>query len=169
MSQNPKLVILLSKSAEKTIELTKEVYSCGRSQNNDIHLNDPSVSTYHCQFLCAGHNYKIVDHNSTNGVRVNNVDTRCQILNNGDIIQIGAVELLYESQDSTNKNLISTSINISIAGLKDVDKMTNHSPFIKKDYKKSSRIILCSIITLSSLIIGLLSWLVYIIKFSTQK
>lgn len=96
-----KLVILSAQHRGKVFELTKDFYSCGRLPERDICIPDTTVSSYHCEFIRSGDNYIIRDHHSTNGIRVNNVQVSEQMLSHTDLVTIGMVEALYESDDGT--------------------------------------------------------------------
>lgn len=79
-----------------TLGDTKHVI--GRDPNNDIFLNDMTVSRAHATIEPAGTTYRIVDTNSFNGVWVNGTNVSSTMLKNGDIVQIGAFSLIFNQQ-----------------------------------------------------------------------
>ena len=87
--------------------LTKPVTTLGRRPDNDIQIEDASVSGRHAQLLrqpseyLQGHfDYHIEDLKSTNGTRINETSVRKQLLKHGDTIQVGKHTFLYDSGES---------------------------------------------------------------------
>ena len=69
-------------------------YYIGRSSENNIILDDITVSRKHALLSVSNKNIKIQDNNSTNGIYVNNeIKNDCE-LKSGDKIQIGKYLLL---------------------------------------------------------------------------
>lgn len=79
-----------------TLDNTTQVI--GRDPNNDIFLNDMTVSRSHATIEPAGTTYRIVDTNSFNGVWVNGTNVSSTVLKSGDIVQIGAFSLIFNQQ-----------------------------------------------------------------------
>ena len=76
--------------------LRQEVLTLGRGPANPIQIVDPSVSRQHAQLRKIEGSYWITDLSSHNGTYVNNRRIHKQTpLNNGDILSIGDVTLLY--------------------------------------------------------------------------
>ena len=69
-------------------------YYIGRSSENNIILDDITVSRKHALLLISNENIKIQDNNSTNGIYVNNEIKNDCTLKSGDKIQIGKYLLL---------------------------------------------------------------------------
>ena len=69
-------------------------YYIGRSSENNIILDDITVSRKHALLSVSKKNIKIQDNNSTNGIYVNNENINDCILKSGDKIQIGKYLLL---------------------------------------------------------------------------
>jgi pSer/pThr/pTyr-binding forkhead associated (FHA) protein len=69
----------------------------GRSNDADIVLAAHEVSRHHAQIVPDRDGWTLTDLDSTNGVRLNGrpigVPTRLQ---DGDVIELGAVELIFE-------------------------------------------------------------------------
>jgi pSer/pThr/pTyr-binding forkhead associated (FHA) protein len=87
----PKLVV--SGTAHELIE---DWITIGRSPDNMIVINDPSVSTHHARLQRAGETYRLQDLDSTNGTRVNGIPVAETGLRFDNRIQFGAVEARYE-------------------------------------------------------------------------
>lgn len=102
----PKLTLRLNGLALKEFELAKERITIGRRSDNDIQLDDPTVSGIHAvltlkpdAYLDGAFDVAIVDFNSTNGLLVNGEKVQQKRLTVGDIIRIGQHELLFDEPD----------------------------------------------------------------------
>lgn len=165
MAGAPKLIILSEQLRGKTFELTKDVHTVGRVEERDICIKDPTISTYHCDFIRNASTYILRDNNSTNGTRVNNVPITEQELQNSDIIQIGGVEILYDCDDKSVTTVIRTQTGINLdntdTGMGSI-KMNNASPFANKSTKndKSLKYVFGIVIALVVIILVLIAYLV---------
>jgi pSer/pThr/pTyr-binding forkhead associated (FHA) protein len=74
----------------RTFYLDKPVVSIGRLVANDICLEDPFVSRYHCVIGYEDGQYVLEDLHSTNGTYVNGERINVYALAEGDLIRIGA-------------------------------------------------------------------------------
>lgn len=79
------------------IELDREVISIGRKNDNDIHIDNLSVSGQHAKITTILNDSFIEDLQSTNGTYVNGTLIKHQTLAHGDIIRIGKHELVYDN------------------------------------------------------------------------
>jgi preprotein translocase subunit Sss1 len=101
-----------------------------------------------------------------NNVQVTDEDYE---LKNSDIIQLGAVEILYDCEDKSVTTITRTQtgidLNNSEGGLSTVRDMENFSPFARKDSKSAiSQKVLVAVIGLTVLgILGVLGYIVYLI------
>lgn len=95
----PKLVVMDDKQAllsQQAFVITDSL-TIGRSEHNDIVINDSFVSHEHACISKSKHNYLLADLNSTNGTFVNGQPIEEEyVLTDGDVIQIGAVTLTFE-------------------------------------------------------------------------
>ena len=91
-----KIVIFLPDVGEVVHELTEARISVGRTDDNAIHINDPSVSVHHAEFVLSGSDYVLKDMGSTNGIRVNGKPVNDAKLCPGDRIRFGSVEGVFE-------------------------------------------------------------------------
>ncbi|MBI4041511.1 MAG: FHA domain-containing protein [Deltaproteobacteria bacterium] len=71
------------------IELSLETLHFGRSQDNEVVLEDQRVSRHHAHLTYEEGAYYLMDLNTPNGTLVNQQKILNQKLNNGDVIQIG--------------------------------------------------------------------------------
>jgi hypothetical protein len=70
----------------------------GRSDDNDIVLNDPSVSRAHAVVEVAAGRVTLRDLDSTNGTFLNSRRIRAEALRDGDELQLGNTRLRFEAR-----------------------------------------------------------------------
>jgi len=95
-----KLIVMLDGSVVKEFALDKERITIGRKPNNDIQLDDATVSGQHAAVLMLQHGY-IEDLNSTNGTYLNGKRVSKRMLSTGDVVKIGQHEFKYMEDEPT--------------------------------------------------------------------
>ena len=88
------LSLLNNELMSSSWKLTNKNYNIGRSAENNIILDDITVSRKHALLSVTEEMVKITDNNSTNGIYINNIILNDSILKSGDKIQIGKYLLL---------------------------------------------------------------------------
>ena len=88
------LSLLNNELMSSSWKLSNKDYKIGRSSENNIILDDITVSRNHALLSVNNENIKITDNNSTNGIYINNVIESDSELKSGDKIQIGKYLLL---------------------------------------------------------------------------
>jgi len=88
------LSLLNNELMSSSWKLSNKDYKIGRSSENNIILDDVTVSRNHALLSVNYENIKITDNNSTNGIYINNVIESDSELKSGDKIQIGKYLLL---------------------------------------------------------------------------
>lgn len=164
-----KLVILSGEFEGRSFDLIDNRITVGRSSDNNIHIDDKTVSSRHATLVFNGQEYILKDLNSTNGTRVNDRRITDTKLSNGDHIRFGGVELQYESEKpkhtqplpplSTGVDLTAGSQTVVIAPT----SIGNVSPFQRR--KNKTTLILNAIIALL-LIVALVILSALILKWS---
>jgi len=96
----PKLII-----NGTTYELADDLVTIGRSPDNTIVINNPSVSSRHAQLQSTGETYQLKDLGSTNGTHVNGKPVTETLLSFDDRVRFGATEARYESDASGSRPL----------------------------------------------------------------
>ncbi len=94
-----KLIILSEDKRGTSFPLLKEEVTIGRATNADFCIQDPTISGHHCTVIQTGDGWSVRDEGSTNGTRVNGDDVEGEQivpLNQGDMLQVGSVELLFD-------------------------------------------------------------------------
>jgi len=79
------------------IQLRPGVNSIGRSPGNDHQIDDPSVSGSHCQIVVTDSEVSLKDLGSTNGTYVNRAPVLEAVLQSGQVVNLGEVEMRFES------------------------------------------------------------------------
>jgi len=94
----PRLVAQSPEFAGKTFDLSGAEITVGRVEDNTIQVEHASVSGHHAVFKLDGMDYTIKDLDSTNGTRINGEKIGLQKLRRNDILRLGNIELLYDSE-----------------------------------------------------------------------
>ena len=82
---------------KKTISLKDGAVTIGRSDDNDIHIKDSTVSSHHAKIVTYYDASYIEDMGSTNGTFVNGKKVQKHILHPGDVITLGTHTLKMEN------------------------------------------------------------------------
>ncbi len=67
----------------------------GRAAENDIVVEDPSISAFHCEIRVGDGFFQFKDMGSTNGIRVNGERLPEAMLGDGDLIRFGKVRARF--------------------------------------------------------------------------
>jgi pSer/pThr/pTyr-binding forkhead associated (FHA) protein len=83
----------------RKFELTHDETFIGRSSQNQVSIEDASISGRHCSIVRHEQKFTLVDLGSTNGTRLNGGSITKSGLRPKDIVQVGNVELMFDGQD----------------------------------------------------------------------
>jgi DNA-binding NtrC family response regulator len=83
----------------KEYNFDKDVISIGAMEDNDVVLDDDTVSRNHCRISLEGDAYILTDLDSTNGTSINRVRIREAFLSPNHVIQIGSTEIRFSPID----------------------------------------------------------------------
>jgi len=97
----PRLVLNAGTPEARGFELKPGSNYVGRAFSNDLKIEDPSVSSNHARIVVEGEVVTLKDLGSTNGTFINRSQVVEGFLQPGQIITLGAVELLFESNGAT--------------------------------------------------------------------
>lgn len=89
--------LLLSLDGQVLAEynMTKERYTVGRLQDNDIRIDNPTISGHHSLVINILNDSFLEDLNSTNGTYVNGRLIKKHALQNGDVVTVGRHQLRF--------------------------------------------------------------------------
>jgi len=76
--------------------LTRNVMTIGRKIDNDIRLEDTTVSSHHARIIQKDAGIYIEDCDSTNGTLVNGIPVQDRKLQSGDVVVVGKYTLNFE-------------------------------------------------------------------------
>ena len=94
----PRLVAQSPEFEGRVFDLTGSELTVGRVADNKIQIEHASVSGHHAIFKLDQLDYTIKDLDSTNGTRINGERITQQKLRRNDILRLGNIELLYDSE-----------------------------------------------------------------------
>jgi len=99
-----KLVLSLNGAVLREYPLSKERLTVGRKADNDIHIDNLSVSGQHALIITILNDSFLEDLGSTNGTFVNGKLIKKHALQNGDVVAIGKHELKYVNDQATSSD-----------------------------------------------------------------
>jgi pSer/pThr/pTyr-binding forkhead associated (FHA) protein len=82
----------------KTYPIDDNGLTLGRSADNTVVVSNATVSGHHAAIKREGDSYILRDLGSTNGTRVNSREIKEAVLRPKDLVQIGSVEFLFNSE-----------------------------------------------------------------------
>lgn len=80
---------------QQHVPLTRTIYTLGRRLDCDVVLSDPTVSRRHAQLRWRFGRYVLYDLGSSAGTRVNGHLVAEAVLEPGDVIRLGTVDIIY--------------------------------------------------------------------------
>lgn len=93
----PKMIISIDGVVIKEVQLTRDKTTLGRRPYNDIVIDNLAISGEHAVLQLNGGEVYLEDLNSTNGTYVNGKAIKKQMLQNGDVIEVGKYVINYVS------------------------------------------------------------------------
>lgn len=91
-----KLIVKLNQQTVTEHVFDQGTVSIGRNADNDVCLDDPTVSGLHAKIISFFRPTYIQDQRSTNGTFVNGKRVTEQALQAGDVITVGTHKMVYE-------------------------------------------------------------------------
>jgi predicted component of type VI protein secretion system len=132
----PRLVAQSPEFAGKSFELSGVELSVGRLDDNAVQIEHASVSGHHALLSLDEQDYVLKDLDSTNGSRVNGEKITVQKLRRNDMVRLGNIELLYDSEHAPPGRpmpSLSERVNLAECATKGHPAdFTNASPIKKK-------------------------------------
>jgi len=87
-------VMVLSGSAKGTSKALGETLRIGKAPDNDLVLDDDTVSRHHCELTRANDGVHVRDLGSTNGTKVSGARVSEAVVQPGTVLKVGEVELV---------------------------------------------------------------------------
>ncbi len=110
--------LLVSTSGRKVrkIELGEEAVTVGRSAENEVMIDGPEASRFHCIIQKSESGYELVDLGSKNGTFVNGRMVTRKFLRDGDEVRIGKTVLRFEDAKSRTRHATGDYSTVFIRG-----------------------------------------------------
>ncbi|MDO9545628.1 MAG: DUF3662 domain-containing protein [Pelolinea sp.] len=88
---------------EEIFEISKNITSIGRQDDNDLVIDNLRVSRVHAQIRRIRNGFYVFDTGSTSGTKVNGHTIKQHQLSNGDVIEIADVPLIFSIGESPDE------------------------------------------------------------------
>jgi pSer/pThr/pTyr-binding forkhead associated (FHA) protein len=89
----PKLVVLSEGFKGRSYDLKVDKTTIGRVDDNSFQLEEPSVSSHHCEVFLRGNDVVVKDLNSTNGTYINGEKVSEGVLKPGQVLRLGQIDM----------------------------------------------------------------------------
>src|SRR5262245_21359071 len=106
----PRLVINPNTTSAWEVQLKSGANLLGRGFANDFKIENPSVSSSHCEIVLDGARAVIKDLGSTNGTFVNRAPVKEAVLQPGQTIHLGGVEILFQGDSVPLAHPVQTEV-----------------------------------------------------------
>src|SRR5574338_469106 len=91
-----KLLVKLNGQGSRSIDLMMDSFTIGRRGDNDLPIDDPTVSSRHAKIARVQSVYFVEDLKSTNGTAVNGKPVDRLQLHDADVITIGKHRMVFQ-------------------------------------------------------------------------
>jgi pSer/pThr/pTyr-binding forkhead associated (FHA) protein len=92
-----RLIVRSANPGAQVIDLKLGTNRIGRGSENEFQIEHPTLSATHCELIWINDSVRVRDCGSTNGVFVNDEPVKDAVLQPGQILRLGSVELYVES------------------------------------------------------------------------
>ena len=166
----PRLVAQSAEFAGKSFDLSGKEITVGRVADNKIQVEHASVSGHHAVMSLDGLDYSIKDLDSTNGTRINGERITTQKLRRNDILRLGNIELLYDSEHQPpGQPMPNPSERVNLAECATHGRppdFSNASPVVKRMRGAPPKYWTAILALLSVLALGAIGYFVYAVYMS---
>lgn len=148
------LIGMSSQVKGRRFDIDQDEVIVGRTSDNQIAIEDASVSSRHCQITRSDRKYTVRDLNSTNGTRVNGTIISQTGLKPKDIVQLGVVELMFDGEDvdvSEWNQPLTTRIEVSSESMATPMTFKSASPFGARRERRKIWVVLIVLVGLAAL------------------
>lgn len=156
--------VLIGMSQEvkgRTLDVGDERVTIGRKPENQVTVENASVSGRHCEVYRENEQYFVEDLGSTNGTRVNNNEVAPKTaLRPKDILQVGSIEFMFDASPGEvirDDREQTASVEVAPGPAKAPESFGNISPFGSRRSEKKGLwfvlIFLLGLIALGALVL----------------
>ena len=110
-TESAKLLVKLHGQGSRSINLERDGFTIGRKPDNDLAIEDHTVSSHHARIVRVQSVYFIEDLHSTNGTALNGKSIERAQLYDADVIAIGQHRIIF--QDGTPAPAVASSASAS--------------------------------------------------------
>lgn len=96
LTGSAKLLVKLNGQGSRSIDLMTDTFTIGRKGDNDLPIDDPTVSSRHAKIVRVQSVYFVEDLKSTNGTAVNGKPVDRLQLHDADVITIGKHRMVFQ-------------------------------------------------------------------------
>ena len=96
LTDSAKLLVKLRGQGSRSIDLTADTFTIGRKPDNDLPIDDHTVSSRHAKIVRVQSVYFLEDLKSTNGTAVNGKPVERAQLHDADVITIGQHRIIFQ-------------------------------------------------------------------------
>lgn len=89
------LVFQLGEGSELEADLSADIVTLGRADDNDIVIGNAWISWHHARFERAGGVVRVIDLNSRNGILLNEKRVTDSVLKSGDVLTFGQLQAIF--------------------------------------------------------------------------
>jgi pSer/pThr/pTyr-binding forkhead associated (FHA) protein len=136
-----KLQIFLPDGTQISQDLQDEKITIGRLADNDLQIDDGSVSSRHAEIEFEADAYHLHDLGSTNGTFVNGEQVTDAVLRQGDEVRFGVVESVFHGEEEAPDQPLPTSTSVESEAAKvsaRPEQFVNSSPIPKNVQTKDA-------------------------------
>jgi len=163
----PRLVAQSPEFEGKSFDLKGPEITVGRVADNMVQVEHASVSGHHAILKLDGQDYLIKDLDSTNGTRINGEKIAQQKLRRNDIVRLGNIELLYDSEHQPpGQPMPSLSERVNLAECVTKGRpanFVNASPIVKKIKGQPDKIWTTILSILALLAVAGIGYFIYVV------
>ncbi len=95
-----KITIYIPDQDPMKVSFDQEEVTIGRAPDNDIIVAHDSISGHHAKLQLADGAYQVIDLDSTNGLKVEDIETKDGPLSNGTKVTFGKVDAVFECEEA---------------------------------------------------------------------
>jgi predicted component of type VI protein secretion system len=100
-----KIIVNRESFQVEELELKQGALNIGRSRDNDLCLDDLTISQHHARIVTVFDSSYVEDLGSTNGIYVNGKKTKTHTLHNGDVLTLGHYQVLFRAETAASPQL----------------------------------------------------------------
>ena len=109
VTNSTKLLVKLQGQGSTLVELERDSFTIGRKPDNDLSIEDHTVSSRHAKIIRVQSVYFLEDLTSTNGTAVNGQAIERAQLHDADVITIGQHRIIFQDSGTIPACASSTS------------------------------------------------------------